>query len=134
MARTGYSSVWISRNQSSVLRRARRTTPRQGFGVTEPRNLPPGKWLLSGGHPRGAKRRYNHGIHTARRPDDGNAIWVHRSRDNDLLDATRWLHGTPTRRTAQHEIRVAGNLWNLGGHAANRGRDERGHAAGTAGL
>src|SRR5260370_5659719 len=114
MARTGDSSVWISRNQSSVLRRAHPTAPRKGFAITETRHLPSWERLFSGGHPRGAKHRYNHGIHTARRSDDGNAIWLYRSWDNDLLDLAGWLHRTATRRAVKHEIRPVGNLWDLG--------------------
>src|ERR1700740_1663721 len=125
MACAGDPSVWISRDQSSVLRRAHRTTPRQGLTIAKARNLPFGKWLLSDGYPRRSKHRYDHGIHAARRANDGNAFRFCGSRDNDLLDATRWLHGTPTRRDAQHEIRLAGNLWGLGRYAAGRGSDER---------
>src|ERR1700687_1266996 len=125
MARTGDPSLWISWNQSSVLRRAHRTTPRQELTITETRNLPFGKWMLSAGHSRGAKHRYDHGIHAPRRANDGNALRFCGPRDNDLLDATRWLHGTPARRNAQHEIRPAGNLWGLGRYEAGRGSDER---------
>src|SRR5437660_11561289 len=125
MARAGDPSLWISRNQSSVLRRAHRTTPRQELTITETRNLPFGKWLLSGGNPRRAKHRYDHGIHAARRTNDGNAVRFCGSRDNNLLDATQRLHGTAARRDAQHEIRPAGNLWDFGGHAPDSGRVER---------
>src|SRR6266849_5953505 len=113
MARAGDPSLWISRNQSSVLRRAHRTTPWQELTITETRNLPFRKWLLSSGHSRRAKHRYDHGIHAARRANDGNALRFCGSRDNDLFDAKHWLHGTATRRGAQYERRPAGNLWNF---------------------
>src|SRR6266481_56767 len=134
MARTGDPSLRISRNQSSVLRRAHRTTPRQGLTIAKTRNLPLGKWLLPGGHTRRAKHRYDHGIYAPGRANDGNALRFCGPRNNDLLDATRWTYGTPTRRDAQHKIRPAGNLWDFGGHAADRGGDERWPPTGEAGF
>src|SRR5438445_12379253 len=134
MARPGDSSVWISRNQSSVLRGAHRATTRKGLAIAETRDLPFGEWLFSGGHPRRAKHRYDYGIHATRRANDGNAFRFCGPRDNDLLDATRWLHGTATRRGTQHEIRPAGNLRDLGGHAPNRCRHERRPYACLAGV
>src|SRR5204862_6160945 len=114
MARAVDPSFWISLNQASVLRRAHRTAPLQKLTTTETRNLPFRKWLLSGGHSRRAKHRFDHGIHAPRRANDGNAFRFCGYRDNDLLDARRWLDGTAARRDAQHEIRPAGNLWDFG--------------------
>src|SRR5260370_5038013 len=116
MARAGDSSLRISRNQSSVLRGAHRAALRKGFAITETRDLPSWERLFSGGHPRGAKHRYNHGIHTARRSDDGNTIWLYRSWDNDLLDLAGWLHRTGTRTAVRHEIPPVGRLWDAGVH------------------
>src|ERR1700731_273965 len=125
MARAGDSSLRISRNQSSVLRGAHRAALRKGSAITETRDLPSWERLFSGGHPREAKHRYNHGIHTARRSDDGNTIWLYRSWDNDLLDPAEWLHRTATRRAVKHKIRPVRNLWHLERHAADRGSYER---------
>src|SRR5213592_738827 len=134
MARTGNSSLWISRNQSSVLRGANCSAPRHGFANTETRNLPFGERLLPGGDSRRSKRGHDYGIHTTRRPDDGNPIRLPRPRNPYVLDARRKIHWTAARRFAEQEVGVAGNFWNFGRYAANRRRDENRPSAGKAGF
>src|SRR6266849_8315187 len=116
MASTGDSSLWISRNQSSVLRRAHRAAPRKGFAVTETRDLPLGKWLLTGGHSRRPKRGYDHGLYPPVRADDGHTIRLCRPWNPHLLNATRAAHRAAARRFAEHQIRPVGNLRDLGRH------------------
>src|SRR5438128_11815239 len=134
MARTGNSSLWISRNQSSVLRRAHGTAPRKGFTIVETRVLPLGERLLASSHSRRPKRGYNDGLYPTRRANDGHAIWFCRPRYPHLFDATRADHGAAARRLAEHEIGPAGNLWNFGRHAADRSRDERRPSTGQVGF
>src|SRR6266849_4193506 len=134
MARTGYSSLWISRNQSSVLRGAYCAAPRKGFGNTETRDLSPWERLLSSGDSRRPKRGYDDGLYPPGRADDGHTIRFCRPRNPHLFNAARATHRGAARRLAEHQIRPAGNFWDLGRHAADRGRDERRQSTGYAGL
>src|ERR1700674_4960612 len=130
MARTRDSSLWISRNQSSILRGAHRAAPRKGFAVTETGDLPFGQRLLFGGHSRWPKRGYDYGLYPPGRPDDGYTIRFCGPRNPHLFNATRAAHRAAARRLAEHQIRLAGNFWGLGRHAADRGRDEGRPSAG----
>src|ERR1700694_231396 len=121
MARTGDSSLWISRNQSSVLRRAYRAAPRKGFAVTETLNLPSGERLLSGGDSRRPKRGHDDGLYAAGRANDGDTIRFCGPRNPYVFNATRTAHRRAARRFAEHQLRPVGNLWDLERHAEDRG-------------
>src|SRR6266852_4662866 len=117
MACSGNSSLWISRNQSSILRGADRAAPGKGFAITETRDLSSWERLFSGGDSRGTKRGYDDGVYTSRRPDDGDAIRFRGPRNPHLFNATRAAHGAAARRFVEHQIRPIGNLWCLGRYA-----------------
>src|SRR6202158_5964280 len=134
MARAGDSSLWISRNQSSVLRGAHRAAPRKGFAVTETRDLPSWERLLSGGDSRWPKRGYDDGLYPPGRADDGYTIGFRGPRNPHLFNATRAAYRRAARQLAEHQIGPLGNLWDLGRYAADRGRDERRPSAGQAGF
>src|SRR5712692_6589684 len=114
MARAGDSTLRISPNQPSILRRAHRTAARQGFRVPEARNMPSWEWMLSGSYSRRAKRGYNNGLHPARGTDDGDSIRLSRSWNTHVLDDETSVHRAATRRIAEHEIRPDGNLRGFG--------------------
>src|SRR5229473_7384979 len=125
MACTGDSPLWISWNQSSILRGAHRAAPGKGFAITETRDLSSWERLFSGGDSRGTKRGYDDGLYPPGRADDGDAIRFRGPRNPHLFNATRAAHGAAARRFAEHQIRPIGNLRYLGRHAAGCGRDER---------
>src|ERR1700738_3372124 len=134
MARTGNPSLWISRNPTSVLFGARCATSGPRTEFIEACNLPSWQWLLSRSDSRRPQRRYDHGIYSPGRIDDGDAIWLARSGNSHVLDARRKIHGTAARRFAEHEIRSTWNFWNLRRHAADCGRDEGWKSAGRGGF
>src|SRR6202795_793527 len=134
MARTGDSSVWVSWNQSSILRGAHLSVARKRFAITETRGLSSWERLLSGGDSRGTKRGYDDGVYTSRRPDDGDTIRFRGPRNPHLFNATRTAHRAAAHRFAEHQIRTIGNLWCVGRHAAGCGRDERRSFASQAGF
>src|SRR5205809_6146219 len=114
MARTGDSPLWISRNQSSVLRGAHGPAPRKGFAVTETRDLPSWKRLFSGGDSRRPKHGYDDGLYPHGRANDGYTIRFCGPRNPHSFNATRAAYRGAARRLAEHQIRPVGNLWNLG--------------------
>src|SRR5260221_5158232 len=134
MARTGNSTIWLSRNQPSVLRGARSATSRARTEFTETCDVPSRKWLFPRCDSPWPQHRYHDGVYSARRPDDGDQIRLPRSGNSHLLDARRKIHGTSARRFAEHEVRSTWNLWNLRRHAADCGRDEGWKSAGQARL
>src|ERR1700694_4681831 len=119
MAGSGDSPLWISRDQSSVLRGTYGTTAGKRFAVTQTGDLPSWKRLFPCGDPRRPERRYDDGLYASGRADDGYTIRFSRPWHPYLFNAARSAHRAATRRRAEHPIRSAGNLWNLGRHAAD---------------
>src|SRR5258708_2094739 len=89
MARTGNSTIWLSRNQPSVLRGARSATSRARTEFTETCDVPSRKWLFPRCDSPRPQHRYHDGVYSARRPDDGDQIRLPRSGNSHLLDARR---------------------------------------------
>src|SRR6516164_6445499 len=82
-----YPALRFSRHQPPVLRgaggpAARKKTERTAFGF-----MPSGEPVLAGGNTRWAQRGHHHGIHAARRSNDGDPFGFGRSRHPNLSPA-----------------------------------------------
>src|ERR1700688_2723824 len=124
MAVAGHTPLWISRNQSSILRATHSTTPRQKSLVAPARKLPSGQWLLSSGDPAWQKHRHHHGLHAPRWINDGNALRLSRSRHPHVSDTRAESERRNFRRPAEQKIWLAWDIWHLRRHATNCFRDE----------
>src|SRR5205807_7390379 len=63
MAQAGDSSLWVSWDQPSVLRRARSPTACEGSCCPEARNLPSREWMFACGDPRRSQCRHHNGLY-----------------------------------------------------------------------
>src|SRR5580658_10219363 len=114
MARAGDPAVWISWDQSPILRGADSRTAGQGFALAETCELPPGQRLFAGRDSEWRERGYHDGIHSSGRIDDGDAVRIGGSGDFDLPDAAGWRDGGESRRIAEYEVRALGNFRSFG--------------------
>src|SRR5437588_12558803 len=98
------------------------------------RALPSWWRLVAGTDSRRPKRGYDYGLSPPGRTDDGYTIRFCGPRNPQLLAARRKVYGGAARRLADHQIRPAGNSWDLGRHPADRGCEERRKSTAYAGL
>src|SRR5207253_136420 len=117
MAQAGDSSLWVSWDQPSVLRRARSPTACEGSCCPEARNLPSREWMFACGDPRRSQCRHHNGLYAARGINDGNPFGVRRSRHPDVF-AAPGSHRTRPRRDIECQVWIAGNS------ISRRGLDE----------
>src|ERR1700675_228487 len=102
MARAGDLSIWVSRNQSSILRGTHRTAPGKGIAFAQIGDLPSWERLLACGDSRRPQRRYDHGLYAAGRVDDGHAIRLRGPRHPYVLNAAELAHRAAAGRFAEH--------------------------------
>ena len=93
--RAGHQALWLSRHQPSILRPARRSAPGARPGILAPGDLPHRQRVLISRYSRRSQYRYHHGVYPARRFDDGQSLWIGRSRHPHLPDAPKRVLGRP---------------------------------------